>query len=608
MTVTRLFEIIEYQRLAAPQLRSFGHRTPNGWRYLSTDELIDKANLLATGLLAEGICAGNRVASSVNRTTTDWVVLDLALLFIGAIHVPMYPTISQRDVAFILKDSGAVACFAGDGELPKKLQSAAAESSAVRLFFVLQKTEGFRFWEELLAETPDLEEIARIKQAIRPADLATIIYTSGTTGNPKGVMLSHSNIVSNVLAVHEIMPIRAGDRGLSFLPVCHIFERVCLYAYMYCCVSATLTGIDNLGGDGGDFKSIRPHFFTAVPRLLEKVFEKIEAKGAELTGLKKSLFDWSMHLADGYEYDRRLGFFEKIKWAVADRLVFSKWREALGGSVRGIVTGAAPCPVRIARTFSAAGVPIREGYGMTESSPGICINRFEPGMALLGTVGPVIADDIFLKIDRSDGEYRPGEGEILCKGPNVMMGYYNLPDLTAETILVENNGDRWLRTGDVGQLVESGGVVFLKITDRKKELLKTSGGKYVAPAPIEARLKEELLIEQAMVVGDSMKFVSVLILPAEAPLRDWCERRGLGWQSINEAIARPEVAEQFKRIVEAVNTGLGHVEQLKKFRLVAGPWEAVKSDGSEAELTPTLKLKRRVLLKKHEAEVASMYD
>lgn len=607
MTPTRLFEFIEYQQVTAPQQRSFGHLTNEGWQYLSTDEIIGTAKSLALGLLASGIKPGDRVASVVYRATTDWVVLDLALLFVGSIHVPMYPTISPREYQYILHDSGAVACFVGDGDLVEKVRNAAVDCPELRTVFSFNKKGNQPFWRDLLSKSTDFSEIERIKASIRPADLATIIYTSGTTGNPKGVMLSHENIVSNVIAVEKLLPIEPGQRGLSFLPVCHVFERVCLYAYMYCCASVTLTGTDNLGGETGDLRTVKPHFFTTVPRLLEKVYEKILAKGHDLTGIKRSLFFWALSLTDDFEYDQQLGFFKKIKWAIADRLIFSKWREALGGSVRGIITGAAPCPVKIARVFSAAGIPVREGYGMTESSPGISINRFTPGFCKLGTVGPLLSDDIFVKIDTSEGEYRPGEGEILCKGPNVMLGYFNKPEATAETIKMID-GERWLRTGDIGQLVEAGGVQFLKITDRKKELLKTSGGKYVAPAPIESRLKEHFLVEQAMVVGDNMKFVSALILPAVDPLRDWCEKHGIAWIDLADAIGKKAVVERFREIVEKMNPDFGHAEQVKKFRLIAQPWEAVKTDGLEAELTPTLKLKRRVILKKFQPEISSMYD
>ena len=319
---------------------------------------------------------------------------------------------------------------------------------------------------------------------IDPSTLATIIYTSGTTGNPKGVMLSHHNIVENVKSVHEVMPIDPGQRVMSFLPLCHIFERSASFSYLYQGAEVTFTALDNLGGEDGDLRRVKPHFMTCVPRLLEKIYEKIYQKGMELTGLKRKLFFWAMSLTEDYAYDKSYTGWAKIQRNIADKLIFSKWREALGGNVVGILTGSAPCPLRMAQVFSAAGIPIREGYGLTESSPGITINQYTPGMAMLGTVGPVLRN-VQIQIDDSDGGYGEGEGEILAAGPNIMLGYYNKPEQTAE-VLIDIDGTKWLRTGDIGKIIKNkNGTEFLKITDRKKELLKTSGGKYVAPAPIE---------------------------------------------------------------------------------------------------------------------------
>jgi long-chain acyl-CoA synthetase len=607
MTPTRLFEFIEYQRVTSPQPRAFGQKIADKWVYRSTDEIYQLSNELAAGLLAAGFSTGDRVASVVYKTSIDWVILDLALLFIGAIHVPMYPTISPREYNFILKDAGAIACFVGEGDLLQKVETARKDCPEFQSIFTFENTESAQSWHTLFIKKPNLTAIENIKKNIQSTDLATIIYTSGTTGNPKGVMLSHNNIVSNVLAVDKVMPINAGDSGLSFLPVCHVFERVCLYAYTYCCASVTFTGTDNLGGETGDLQTIKPHFFTTVPRLLEKVYEKIYAKGVDLTGIKRRLFFWALNLTDDFEYDRNYGFFKKIQLKIADKLIFSKWRAALGGRIKGILTGAAPCPVKIARVFSAAGIPVREGYGMTESSPGITINRFEKGYCKLGTVGPILEKNIFLKIDDSDKNYRAGEGEILCKGPNVMLGYFNLPEKTAETVEIIN-GERWLHTGDVGMLVEENGVQFLKITDRKKELLKTSGGKYVAPSPIESKLKENFLVEHAMIVGDNQKFVSALIVPAADPLKNWCEKQGIEWVSFQDAIGNKAVLARFQQIIDKINPEFAHHEQVKKFRLIAQNWEPVKSDGSDAELTPSLKLKRRIILQKFQPEISSIYN
>ena len=344
---------------------------------------------------------------------------------------------------------------------------------------------------------------------------------------------------------------------------------------------------------------------TCVPRLLEKIYEKIYQKGLQLGGIKKAIFFWALRLTKTYDYDKQYKGWAKVKMKIADKLIFTKWRAALGGNMKGIITGAAPCPMRIAQVFSAAGIPIREGYGLTEASPGISISLFEKNGAKLGTVGPVLKN-VTVKIDPSDTHYGPGEGEILASGPNIMMGYYNKPEQTRE-VLEEHNGTIWLRTGDIGKLVNIHGRQFLKITDRKKELLKTSGGKYVAPAPIESKLKEELLIEQAMVVGDQRRFVSAIIVPAVESLKNWCDHKGLIWESFEEAIALPEVIRKIDTIIDRINPLFGKTEQIKKYILVCDAWEPVKVDGSEAELTPTLKLKRRVLQKKYETVINNLY-
>ncbi|MEM9848362.1 MAG: AMP-binding protein, partial [Bacteroidota bacterium] len=355
----------------------------------------------------------------------------------------------------------------------------------------------------------------------------------------------------------------------------------------------------------GDLRTIAPTFFTTVPRLLEKVYEAIYNKGLELTGIKRSLFFWALSLTDDYEYDKEYGGFAALKRSIADKLIFSKWREALGGNVKGIITGAAPCPAKILRVFSAAGIPVREGYGLTETSPTLTLNEYGKGMAMIGTTGPII-DGVTLLIDRSEGDYREGEGEILAIGPNVMQGYYNKPQKTAE-VFKEMDGKRWFRTGDVGKFVESGGRKFLKITDRKKELLKTSGGKYVAPAPIEGKMREDFLIEQMMVVGDKRKFVSALIVPSEEALKDWCENNNVTWTGRSDAIKNDKVIARYQETINQCNPQFSHIEQVKKFRLLDAEWEPTKTDGSTAELTPTMKLKRRVILEKFADEIEEMY-
>lgn len=612
MEVTRLFDFIDYQLENFPLDKSFGRRVRGEWVFYSTRQIIDQANRVSMGLLKMGVKPGDKIATVTYKNRPEWTVLDLGMMQVGAINVPVYPTISPREYEYIFNDAAVVYCFVGDDDktgtpddLYQKVNQAKVNVPTLIDIFTFDKQAGRRFWEEIF-EDEGMEEVIRVKNSIHPDDLATLIYTSGTTGNPKGVMLSHHNIVSNVKSVRPIIPIDPGDRALSFLPICHVFERVVSYAYMFFGGSVYFTGTENLGGDEGDLKSVKPHFFTTVPRLLEKVYDKILNKGLDLKGIKRGLFFWALHMTDHYEFDKKYTGFAALKFKIADRLVFSKWREALGGNVKGVITGAAACPVKIARVFSAAGVPIREGYGMTETSPGLSINRFEKGGAMLGTVGPAI-DGVELMIDESDKSYIKGEGEIMACGPNVMVGYYNKPEETEKVIRIID-GKRWYFTGDIGMFVYGkDGTRFLKITDRKKELLKTSGGKYVAPAPIENKYRENFLVEQIMVVGENRRFVSALIVPAVETLKEWCHKHNIQWTSLQEMVLDPKVLARYQEIVDHYNPNFGHIEQIKKFMLVDQPWETVKSDGTEAELTPTLKLKRRVILEKYKALIEEMY-
>ena len=469
----------------------------------------------------------------------------------------------------------------------------------------LDEGVGTMHWKSMLRDDLATEVNDSINM-VKPADLMTIIYTSGTTGKPKGVMLSHLNLASNVRQVKDLLPVKPGERAISFLPVCHIFERAATYAFIYFGLSVYQTGTDNLGGDSGDLKSVKPHFFTCVPRLLEKVYEKIYNKGAELTGIKKKLFFWALSLTDQYEFDFKPSGLDAIKWAIADKLIFSKWREALGGSVKGIVTGSAPCPAKIIRVFSAAGIPVREAYGLTEASPGISFNEFHPYKAIIGTVGPLLPE-VEVRLDNSEGIYKEGDGEILAAGENIMLGYYHQPQWTAD-VIKEIDGKIWLCTGDVGTFViGNDGTKFLKITDRKKELFKTSGGKYVAPAPIESKIKEDFMIDNVMLVGDGLKFVSALIVPVEQGLMKWCADHQISWTNMEDICKHPKVIELYQSIVDKYNPLFGHIEQIKKFKLIPEVWQPIKADGSEGELTPTLKLKRRLLKAKYASLIEGMY-
>ncbi len=606
MNPTRLFDYLEYQKKNYPLEKAFGSKLSGEWKFYSTDDMLTKSRELASGLIDIGIKAGDKVSVVAYVNRPEWIVAELACQYIGAISVPLYPTISPVEYEYILEEAEVKAVFLGGEDLFDKVKKAQPNVPTLKHIYAFDKVEGRDHWESIMSKT-NLDTVMTHKETIKPDDLATIIYTSGTTGNPKGVMLTHTNIMSVVNDTTKALPLKPGHRTLSFLPFCHIFERAVYYSYMYLGITTYCTGTTNLGGEDGDLRSVQPNFFSTVPRLLEKVYEKIYSKGLELTGAKKKLFFWALDLTDDYEIGKSYSGMAGFKRKIADKLIFSKWREALGGNLIAIVTGAAPCPAKIARVFSAAGVPILEGYGLTETSPTLTINRYHDNEAKIGTVGPTIPS-VTIKIDESDGDYKEGEGEILANGPNVMQGYYKKPDKTAE-VFKEIDGQRWFRTGDIGKWVKGpGGKDYLKITDRKKELLKTSGGKYVAPAPIEGKLKENFLIENVMVVGDKKKFVSALIVPSEEVLKDWCENNGVPFDDFNEAIKHPKVIDLYQRAINDINPLFGHVEQIKKFTLLGDTWESVKTDASDAELTPTMKLKRRVIRDKCASQIDAMYS
>lgn len=606
MEPTRIFDFLPYQLKNSPLERSLGYRYEGKWTYFSTNEVNEIVQKCSQGLLKLGVQKGDKIGLIAYKNRPEWLMMDFALQQIGAIVIPIYPTISSKEYEYIFNDSGASYCFVGEGDLYDKVEQAALKVPGYKKTYTFDKQSGRPYWKDMWSDE-GADKVSAIKDQIKPEDLATIIYTSGTTGNPKGVMLSHHNIISNAFGVREVLPIENGKVALSFLPICHIFERTAALTYVYLGISVVFTGTDNLGGDDGDLKAIKPHFFTTVPRLLEKVYEKIYNKGLQLTGTKKKLFFWALSMTDDYEYNDTHSGLDGLKRKIADKLIFSKWREALGGNVEGILTGAAPCPQKMLRVFSAAGIPVREGYGLTETSPGLTMGRFVGKGAMIGTVGPVL-ERVEIKIDASDGEYLEGEGEILAYGPNVMMGYYNKPEKTAE-VMKEIDGRTWFCTGDIGKFVkDKNGTSFLKITDRKKELLKTSGGKYVAPAPIEGKLKEDFLVEQVMVVGDKQKFVSALIVPSPDALKDFCAECNVAWTSMEEVVKSEHVINKYQQIIDSANPEFSHIEQIKKFALLPTTWDPNKEDGTEAELTPTLKLKRRVITKKFEKQIAEIYN
>lgn len=558
------------------------------WKKYSTQKVADTVNNISAGLLNLGFGSidntqeGRTKIAIISKNRVEWMLLDLAVQRIDAVLVPIYPTINVNELEFILNDAEVKVVFVNDEELFLKVLSLKERVPGLKEIFTFEHVPNARHWKEVIAAaTPEAKvKVAAIAEKIDPESLATIIYTSGTTGVPKGVMLSHRNIMSNVRDSMSCFP--PGDRALSFLPLNHIFERMVTYLYLFKGVSVYYA--ESLDTIGENLKEVSPHMFTTVPRLLEKVYERIMQKGSELKGIQKKLFFWAHSLGEKFEINKKTGLWYRMQLAIANKIIFSKWRQGLGNELNAIITGSAACQVRLIRIFTAAKIVIMEGYGLTETSPVISVNRYQEKDRKFGTVGPVI-NGVEVRIAE--------DGEILCKGPNVMMGYYKRPDLTAEVIK-----DGWYYTGDIGMMDGR----FLKITDRKKELFKTSGGKYVAPLPIENKMKESIYIEQLIVLGPERKFVAALIVPSFPNLKEWCRQNGMLFTSNDEAIKDPRVIDMFKELVESFNKFFNHVEQIKKFELLPHEWTV---DGGE--LTPTLKLKRKVIMEKYRDAIERIY-
>jgi long-chain acyl-CoA synthetase len=572
----------------------FANKENGEWRKYSTTEIKNTVDSLSMGLLhakigyQDGTIEGRDKIAILSNNRPEWMILDMAVQQTGAVLTPIYPTINVNELEFILNDAAVKLVFVSDEELFNKVQSIRSKTPSVQAVYTFNSIQSALHWKELLhsGTVEDLLQLKAIKANIKPDELATILYTSGTTGFPKGVMLSHHNILDNVNNVNDILvPVcNYKDKALSFLPLNHIFERVVTYIYLFNGVSIYYA--ESLETIGENLKEVKPAVFSTVPRLLEKVYEKIIAKGREQKGIKKSLFFWAVAIGSRYEVDKNQGIWYNLQLAIANKLIFSKWREALGGNINAIVTGAAACQVRLLRVFTAAKIVIMEGYGLTETSPVISVNCLDSHNRRFGTVGPVIKN-VTVKLAE--------DGEICCKGSNVMMGYYKRPDLTAECI--DNEG--WFHTGDIGVWAEGR---FLKITDRKKEIFKTSGGKYVAPQPIENKMKESPFIEQMMVVGAERKFTAALIVPSFDNLATWCAKNNIKTDNVSEMLANPKVIEHYKNIVEKFNELFNPVEQIKKFELMEGEWTI-----NGGELTPTLKLKRKVIMDKYAASVERIY-
>jgi long-chain acyl-CoA synthetase len=578
MEIKRLFDLPYYQLEQFPQPDAFADKINGEWVKTSTKSYVDQANALSRGLIKLGIQDGDKVAM-ISNNRSEWNICDIGIQQIGGISVPVYPTVSADVYDYIFNDAEVKVCFVSDQELYDKVMSIKDKVSSLTHVFTFNDVEGATSWKTLLeaADSTLDAEIEKRKADISYEDLVTIIYTSGTTGNPKGVMLSHKNLLSNVIACKPRLPVSPGARSLSFLPVCHVYERMLLYLYQYTGVAIYFA--ESMETIGDNLKEVKPHVFTAVPRLLEKVYDKIMAKGEALTGIKRKLFFWAVALGDEYDVKGKSAWYN-FKLKIARKLIFSKWKEALGGNTLAVASGSAALQPRLARIYLAAGIPVMEGYGLTETSPVISVNYQEGNNVRIGTTGTVI-EHVTVKIAE--------DGEILVKGPNVMMGYYKLPEKTAEDI----DADGWFHTGDIGVFEEG---KFLKITDRKKEMFKTSGGKYIAPQVMENKFKESRFIEQIMVIGENQKMPAAFIVPAFDFIREWAKKKNYNIGTTNAEISANElVRARIEKDVNTLNQSFGQWEQIKRFELVDHIWTP-----EAGELTPTLKPKRRILMEIHQ--------
>jgi long-chain acyl-CoA synthetase len=578
--ITRIFDFAYYQLETFNLSKALVSKTTGQWEATSSKEFVERANMASRGLLKLGVKAGDRIALISTTNRTEWNIMDIAILQIGAINVPIYPTISEEDYKYIFNHAEVKYCFLSDAELFTKASAIKPQVKSLKGIYSFDDVAGCDHWENVftLGSDPDLQvKVDKAKEKVKPTDLATIIYTSGTTGVPKGVMLSHNNIVSNVLDSIPRLPIVQGQSTvLSFLPVCHVFERMLHYLYIYSGI--TIHYAESIEKIADNVKEVKPNFMSVVPRLLEKIYDSIIAKGAELTGIKRRLFFWAVEVGLKYEPYGRNGWWYEKQLALANKLIFSKWREALGGNLSTMVSGSAALQPRLTRIFAAAGMQVMEGYGLTETSPVVSVNMYKDDLFRIGTVGKAI-DNVEIKIAE--------DGEILIKGPNVMQGYYKDPEKTA-TVMT----DDYFHTGDKGELDKDG---FLRITGRKKEIFKTSGGKYIAPTLIENQMKQSRFIEQILVIGEGQKMPAAIVQPNFDFVKEWARRHDvkLG-ESIEEIAQDKAVHDRIMEEIEEGNANFGKWETIKKIEIAPEVW-SVDND----LLTPTFKPKREVILKRY---------
>lgn len=587
-TPKRLFDFIDFMAAHRPLDNAVNSKVNGIWEGLSTTEVKELGDNCSAGLLDLGVKPGDKIAMISSTNRTEWVLADFGMSQIGAINIPIYPTITAEDYAYILNHAEATYCFVSDKEVLEKVRSIESQCDKLNGVFSFDKIEGCENFKSLLSKKPTEEQAKKIetrKAAVDPKELATIIYTSGTTGKPKGVMLSHDNIVSNILASQERLPLTFGKaKSLSFLPLCHIYERILLYLYVYS--GTRIYFAESLETIGDNLKEVKPVVMTAVPRLLEKLYDKIYARGAELSGIKQKLFYWAVDLGLRYKPYGENGWWYEIQLKIARKLIFSKWKEALGGNLELIASGSAALQPRLAKVFTAAGMTVVEGYGLTETSPVISVNDIRGGKMRIGTVGHIISG-VEVKIAE--------DGEILCKGPNVMMGYYKDKE---KTDAVLKNG--YFHTGDIGHIDEDG---FLKITDRKKEMFKTSGGKYIAPQVIENTMKQSIFIDQIMVIGEGQKFPAALIQPNFDAVEAWAKKEGISLPQPSSWNSNIQVHTKILDEVNLLNERFGQWEKIKDIRITPDVWSV-----QDGHLTPTMKLKRRSIKEKYLNLFESIYN
>jgi len=586
---TRIFDFLSYQLKQRPLDRALNTKYNGVWKSTSTADYASSANLMSAAFLNLQIKPQDKIAMISSNNRSEWCIVDVGILQAGAVNVPIYPTISQNDYEYILNHSESKYCFVSDQEVYDKVMAIKKNVKSLIEIYCFDDIPGCKNWTELLTlgeNNLNEELLNKTKDAVKPEALATIIYTSGTTGIPKGVMLSHQNVVSNVLSASKRLPLEIGkSTALSFLPICHIFERVILYIYLYNGIKVYFA--ESMETIPDDLRDVKPEVMTAVPRLLEKVYDKIYAKGEDLTGFKKKLFYWAVEIGLQFEPYAQNGFWYEIKLKIAKKLILSKWQEALGGNLKLIASGSAALQPRLARVFSAAGMILVEGYGLTETSPVISVNDLRKGGFRIGSVGKVI-DGVTVKIAE--------DGEILCKGPNVMMGYYKEIEKTKEVM----SGD-FFHTGDIGMIDDDG---FLKITDRKKEMFKTSGGKYIAPQVIENEMKQSLFIEQIMVIGEGQKMPAALIQPNFDHIKNWFAQNGIDSKDDLVSICKNQsLLDEIQKEIDVHNQRFGKWEQIKKFELTPKMWSV-----ENEFLTPTMKVKRNTLKTYYKDLITKIYQ